>query len=479
MMDSPSTLHDLGDDHALERVPDGDRHTWLDISWSTVGIVTTLIQLFIGALVTFVGGMVIGLTAGFLVMLVGAALGAALGHIACRTGLSSTMIARRHGFGDKGAVITSSILAFMMIGLIAAENVLLYKGFLFFFGASDTLLNQVVAYGVMTLAWIGLTAYGFDLVTRVASVTLIGFLAVLAYMMVRIVDASGQSWVGVLTFQSQLPPEQLALLGAETAGGKLAFCVNLLIGTAGALALVDADLGRYARSSRDIGVAALLGNLFMDVGMVAFGGIAMYAGMPSLIEYYVNVEGMSADAAGRIALENPDRVAAAFIIFGGVVGTVLMVLAQSKAQVLNTYSSSLALTNLADSVFAWRPGRLLFVVLANLFSLVFLSGDMLVWFNSFLTILGVLTTCFTGIMIADYFVVAPALARRGRTPRQEAVNWAGVLSLCAGFVLAHYVLRDAVPIEFFTSLGVSATLYPLLRLSVLQPRPALAPAPAA
>ena len=42
------------EDHALETVPQADRKNWLALSWNTAGIVTSLVQLFFGALVTFV-----------------------------------------------------------------------------------------------------------------------------------------------------------------------------------------------------------------------------------------------------------------------------------------------------------------------------------------------------------------------------------------------------------------------------------------
>jgi len=472
-MDIEHSSHiDLGDDHALDRVPDGERHSWLQISWSTAGIVTTLVQLFVGALVTFVAGMKLGIAAGLVVTLAGSALGSALGHVACRSGLSSTMIARRHGFGTKGSALASSIFAFMIIGFIAAENMLLYKGFLFFFGFKDELATKAVILGLMAVAWIALTSWGFELVTRFSSLMLVGFLALLVFMLARIVGSSGQSVADVLSFGCQLPPDQLAALGADTPLGKLAFGVNVLIGSAGALALIDADLGRYARSSRDIAIAAVIGNLFMDVIMLAVGGVVMYAGLPALTEYYVQNQGLSPAEVAKLAFDSPDRIATAFIVFGGIAGAILMVLAQSKAQVLNTYSSSLALTNLADSLLGWKPGRMIFVVLANLLSMLFLAGNVIVWFNAFLTLLGVLTTCFSAIMLADYFLVErlrPRPSILGSKEVSEPVNWAGVIALGLGFVAAHYLLRPLIPIEFFSALAVSLFVYPLLRLYVLPP----------
>lgn len=465
--DSRRTFSAL-DDHALEPVPHGDRRGWLAISWSTVGIGTTLIQLYIGAMICFVAGVRIGLAAGIFVAALGSLIGWGTGHMAYRTGLTSTLMARRHGFGVRGSLITSSIFGFMLIGFIAVENVLLYKGFLFYFGLGDSITARVAGYGLLTLAWIVLTTWGFTLVTRVSSLMLVAFVLVLLYMLVVIGQASNVSFAAAIGFGTQVSAETLVTLGATTPLAKFVFCVNILAGSAGALALIDADLGRYARTSRDIGIAALLGNLSLDVVMVVLGGTVMFAGMPLLVDYYVGVESMSPAEAAHVATANPDRIAAAFIIFGGSLGAILMFAAQSKAQVLNTYSSSLSMANLMDALLGWRPGRFVFVVAVNALSLVFLYGNILAWFNSFLVVLGILTTCFAAIMLADYFIVRPRLPLAD--PGSEAINWAGVASLASGFVAAHYLLGQWNPIEFLSAITVSAVVYPCLRLGVLRPR---------
>jgi cytosine permease len=187
--------------------------------------------------------------------------------------------------------------------------------------------------------------------------------------------------------------------------------------------------------------------------------------MGAIVDYFVTVRGMEVGAAQQLALQSPDSIASAFIIFGGVLGAVLMVLAQSKAQVLNTYSGSLALTNLFDVAFNWRPGRIVFVVLANLIGLVMLYGKILALVNAWITILGVMTTALAMVMICDYFLVRPRLGQTDISAhREDAVNWSGVVSVVAATVLAHYVLNDWQPIEFFTSALTVLILYPTLRL---------------
>ena len=458
------------EDHALEPVPVGERKGWLDISWSTIGIGTTLIQLYIGAMICFVAGIKLGVAAGIAVAIAGSLLGWGAGHMAYKTGLTSTLMAREYGFGVKGSLITSTIFGFMLIGFIAVENVLLYKGLLFYLDAPDTLANRIIVYGALSAAWIVLTTWGFTLVTKVSSLMLISFIAVLAYILVHIFTRAEVTSVEALTFPSQYSTDTLGSMGLHSAWDKFVFCVNILAGSAGALALIDADLGRYARSSKDIGIAAALGNLSLDVVMVMVGAVILFAGMPVLVEYYVATEGLSARDAERIAIENPDRIAAAFVIFSGVLGAILMFVAQSKAQVLNTYSSSLSMANLMDALLRWRPGRFFFVIAVNALSMLFLYGEIIAWFNAFLVVLGILTTCFAAIMIADYFIVAkiaPELSRQHAN--EEQYNWAGIISIAAGFGLAHYVLIDINPIEFLTAVVVSLTIYPLLRTTVCRP----------
>ncbi len=461
---------ELIEDHALERVPDAARQDWLAISWNTVGIVTTLASLFVGALVSYIAGLWLGMAAGLTVAVLGGALGWAVGHVAYASGLSSTVMSRYYGFGIKGSMIGSAIFGFMMIGIIGVENILLYKGFLFYFGAPDTLSNQILAYGAMTALWIGLTANGFRAVTAVSSSMVIGFLAVLAYMMTVIIAQSGREWTELLSFGSQFETETLRELKALNPAGKFFACINLLMGSAGALALVDADLGRYARRSRDIAIAAFAGNFFLDIVMILLGGIIVFAGMPAIIDYYVSVAGLSPDEAARTALESPDAIAAAFIVFGGVIGAFLMVVAQVKAQVLNTYSGTLALTNLADVGFNWRPGRLYFVVLANVLSLLFLYRELLDWYIDFRVSLGVLTTCMASIMLSAYCVVHFTRGDQVHMAREpDTIDWAGIATMLLAFITARLLLVDLFPVEALTAFVTAFVLYPIFRLYLLKP----------
>jgi cytosine permease len=181
----------------------------------------------------------------------------------------------------------------------------------------------------------------------------------------------------------------------------------------------------------------------------------------------MNVSGLSVGMAHQQVLKSPDSIAATFMVFGGVLGFLLMILAQAKAQVLNTYSSSLCLANLFDAVFNWKPGRITFVILANIIALIMLYGEILHFVEAWIRLLGVLLSALAATIIMDYYVVSRRLKQS--TEELAIVNWAGVISILAAVYSAHWLLKPYQPIEVLTSLACIAVLYPLLRLKVLRP----------
>ena len=467
---SDNSLSETIEDHALERVPDDQRQGWLALTWNTAGVVVSLVQLFFGALVTFVAGFQAALVAGLIVMLICWPLSWASSHVAYRTGLSSTVMSRYFGFGKKGSIISSIIYSFMIIGFLALENALLYRGFLFYFKLSDTLTTKILIYGLMTVLWIILTSYGFKLIARASSITLTLSLVVLAYITYLVVSNGDRSVESLVSFGPQFSHDVLKGMGADSPAGRFIFAINVLIGSAGGMAMFGADIGRYARRSKDVGISTLIGLLSLDILMLWLGGIIMYAGGPALVDFYTQTAGMTHEAAQRASLESPDSIVAAFVVLGGAMGAWLLVLAQGKTQVLNNYAASLSLSNLFDAL-NLRMGRLTFVVLANVIGLLMLYGSILELIDSWVTILGVLVTAFAGIVVADYYIVKTLLGREPKAVQEEPenVNWAGVVTLLVSAFMAHYVLASILPIQAITTLIISILLYPLLRTTVLKP----------
>ena len=119
--------------------------------------------------------------------------------------------------------------------------------------------------------------------------------------------------------------------------------------------------------------------------------------------------------------------------------------------------------------FNWRPGRIVFVIGANVAALFFLGGEFLVWFKSFLVILGTLTTSIATVIAADYFVVRKIQKKRAAKGNLvEPWNWAGVLTVGLSFGLAHFALAGIIKIQVLTAIATVVIVYPLLRLFVFK-----------
>jgi len=455
------------EDHALERVPDGERENWLKISWNTVGLITTLVIMFFGAVVCFVAGIKIALLAGTVSFAIGGTLGWCIARVAVETGFSSTLITRKYGLGVRGSALASLIFGFLIIGFLAVENGLLYRGLLFFLNWPDNWHARIVLYGAMTVSWILLTAFGFWAVTRTSSLMIIGFLIVLAWMLTVVLAGSGTDLANTLYFGSQLDGATLAGMGIHSERDKFVFALNLLIGPACALALNTADFGRFGKSTGHVAAAAMIAIFFQSLVMMAIGGVLMKSAAPVMVDYFTNVSGLSVEAARHQVLKSPDSIAATFMVFGGVFGFLLMILAQAKAQVLNTYSSSLCLTNLFDAVFRWKPGRITFVVLANVIALVMLYGEILHFVEAWIRLLGVLLSALAATIILDYYLVSRRL--KPAPTAAEGVNWAGVSAILAAVYGAHWLFRPYQPIEVLSSLACVAVFYPALRLTIFRP----------
>ena len=354
----------------------------------------------------------------------------------------------------------------MILGFLALENALLYYGTLFMFGWAPTTVNAIGIYGVLTVAWIALTVFGLTLVQRTSTVLLVAFVA-LTVVLTWLAFARSGLGAGELLGAGPVVP------GFAGDGARFSAVLSILAGSAGALALVDADFARYARSTRDVGILAVGGSIMIDIVVVVLGTVIIHSGSGAVSRYLTENPAVAATQQGDTVADKltwmiGSNTGAFFVVLAGAAGFVLMYIAQVKAQVLNTYSGSLALSNLAHGLAGRTPGRVAMVVVGNLIALLMVAGDILGLINSYLGILGVTTTALAGVIIADYFVV-----RRRRVVRRdevESVNRAGVVSVAAAAVIGGVLQQTGVTsLGFLVALVIVLVAYPLLRRSVLRP----------
>ena len=455
------------EDHALTRVPLTERKSGWSLMTNTAGIASTLVQIAIAAAVTSMVGVGWGILAGVIVALFGGALGWGIGHVAYVSGTSSTVTTRYYGLGRRGSALASLVFAFMILGFLALENALLYYGTLFAFGWAPSLLNALAIYGILTVAWVLLTMYGMKVVQKTSTILLIAFVALTIIIAIIAVVDSHQTLGQILASGPADPHTPI--------GPTFLTVIAILAGSAGALALVDADYARYARSTKDVGILAVGGSIMIDIVVVVLGAVIVHASNATVASYLHANPASAASQVGSTIAEKinwmiANNTGAYFIILFGVTGFILMYVAQIKAQVLNTYSGSLTLSNLVESVSGKTGSRVVMVIVGNVVALAMIAFNILGLINSFLGILGVTTTALATVVIADFFLVRRR--RPAQTDELEQVNWAGVVSVVVAAVAGSVLSQVGVtPLGFLVSLIVVLVLYPLLRLSVLRPRP--------
>lgn len=451
-----SKLARAAEDHSLQSVPLQERRSGWSLALSPISVATALVIFAIGGFSIMLAGFSIGLLAGVIVAIIGVFLGKALGTIAFRTGVSSTVTSRLFGFGRKGSVIGSAIFAFMILGFLAMESALLYEGTLVMFALKDDWTNRILIYGLLTLLWIALAIFGLKLALRASGVMTIITLLVTFWLIYEIYVAQGMNPMDVFAYEGLVP-------GGGWEKFQAAFAV--MGATAGTIALVTMDFARYARSNKDVSILAAAGPLMQNIVMVVLGGLVTVGAVPQVIDYLLaRNAGMSPEEAGVVAgayvMEN---TGAFFVIFAGWVGFVTIYAAQAKAQAINAYSGSLSLVNIVDALTGWRPGRPMMVVVGNVIALGMIAAGILGQFAAYLAYLGTLTLSMSAVMIVDYFIV-----RKGKyVPSEHRVenwNWAGIITLIASAAVGIFLMASGIfSLGFMVSFVIALLLYPLLR----------------
>jgi cytosine permease len=450
------------DDNSLTPVPDEERKSGIYLSWLPAGVATSLLQLTIAGDITALVGSRWGLLAGAAVGSAVLILGWLFCNIAYREGLSSTVLPRFYGLGLRGSAISSAAFAFMIIALLASENVLLYNGTLFAFHWRDTTGLRILVYGVLTIAWVGLSSFGIKLVTRTSSALVLVFMCLLAYMVFHIYSGSSTSIGDAFT--------QANTVLTGSGSSRFVTVMGILGGQGSALILVNADYTRYARSRRAVGGVSLSGVIMLDIVGIALGILVLTGGNPMVARYLVlHGTATAATASAQATVLAATNTGAYFVIIAGGAGFALMYAAQTKVQVLNTYSGSLALSNLCYVLSGRHPNRFAMIVLSNAICLVMIAANVFGKLSGVLNVLGMVVMAFIALAIADFYIVNRSQVR-DTSAEVEPVNWAGVLTLIIASTVAYVLYRTgAFQYGFLASAVITVVLYPPLRTMVLKP----------
>lgn len=452
-------LENMMEDYSLEPVPAEVRRPWRELAAVGAGIGSSLAVLLTGGLITYMAGFWMGMLAAFIAFLVSTFFSVSLGIISFRDGYSSNIISRAYAFGTRGSALGSLIWAFMIIGFLGMESVLIGNSLLFYFNIESTFTVKLVFYLIMTGIWIVLSLFGNKLVSRVAEI-MIPLLFLMLLFMVFLLMNKG-SFIDAITHGILVPN--------VTLGQGFAVALNATVVLAGLLAIVVSDFTRFARSKKDVVKVSVVSNFALYGVTMVFGAIITYFGYQITLDYFTE-QGMSAEAAMMAAITNPGIM---LVLGGGIWGLLTIIFSQSKVQVGNSYEGALALVNLFDTGFNWRPGRAVMVVLANIISLVFIFGNILHYIEAFLTFGSVLLCVWVTIVLTDYYIIRGKL-KAGKQGIENladipSFNWKGLITLVVSTVIGMvFYQMNWFGIPFLISTPIALVLYTALSYLKIQ-----------
>ena len=414
---SQISLEAIIEDYALDVVPKNARISTISLVAIFLGMAASAYYLLLGGLVVYM----VGFTNGLISMVVSALLNtvfAILGaYIGFKEGLSSDLSSRFYGFGKLGSAITSCIYGFIFIGFLSIESAILQQTLSAYFP-----LSKPALYIILTLMWILFVIFGVRQVSLLNKVALPFFIVLFILMLAS--TGKPLSWDSLVSFQGGVIP------------GSTASAISIGLSTLG-LSFFLADYTRFAKTARSAILVALSFALpcFLVVPLIgALLAVSFCSPTPGVY----------------------------FVTAGGVIGVVAMMLSQVKIQAINSYSASLALSNLFAASINFKPGRLFWVIIANIIGGGLLFLNLFDQLPFFIEIAGMVSTAWATILCADYYLVRGPLRLAPKKiynfEKVPPVNIAGVLSMIAASILS-WILKPLLQIPALTAIPFGALLY--------------------
>ena len=409
------------DDHAVSRMPAGERKHWFVVFLQRYGQMSALSQFLLGATLGF--GMdfwqaFLALTLGAVILEVVAVFTGIAGQ---REGLSTSVLTRWTGFGRYGSSTLGLVITISLMGWFGVQNAVFAQGL-------ESLLPHAMplwSWEVITgLAVTGIVIWGFLSMTWTAYIAVPAFVGLCFY---SISKALGQESLGTLVASHHPGPALGIGAGATLVAG------GFIVG-----AVINPDMCRFNRNARDVVVNTILG---ITLGEYTIGLIGV------LLAHYAKTE----NVIGIVTTTS------------GAVGVLILVAATTKINDWNLYSGSLGLANFLDTAFGKRIHRALLTLIVGAIGTLLSALGILTHFVKFLTILGVAIPPVAAIVVVDYFILKThrrALETSRRSSRLPAwcPNWnlAGWVAWIAAALVGYYVNWGIASVN---SLVVAAILY--------------------
>jgi cytosine permease len=409
------------DDHAVSRMPPGERRNWFVVFLQRYGQLSALSQFLLGATLGF--GMnfwdaFLALTLGAVILEVVAIFTGIAGQ---REGLSTSMLTRWTGFGRYGSSLLGLVITISLMGWFGVQNAVFAEG-----------IQSLLPHAMPLAAWEVLTGllvtviviWGFLSMTWTAYITVPAFVLLCLY---SIGKALHKESLGSLVASAHPGPALGIGAGATLVAG------GFIVG-----AVINPDMCRFNRNARDVVLNTVLG---ITLGEYTIGLIGV------LLAHFARTE----NVIGIVTTTS------------GTIGILILVAATTKINDWNLYSGSLGLANSLDTAVGKRIHRALLTLIVGAIGTLLSALGILGHFEGFLTILGVAFPPVAAIVVVDYFVLKTYRQALKATRSSFSLpiwcpNWSasGMAAWIAGGLVGYYVHWGIASVN---SLVVAAIVY--------------------
>lgn len=412
------------DDYSLSRVPEDGKNPLWKVVMVRLGAISCLPILMVGAQIGY------GLTfwQGFFAVFVGSILlqvvGWAIGAIAAKEGLSTSLLSRWTGFGKIGSSLIGLIIAITCFGWFGIQNSIFAEGLYMASGVLNIQIWSVIAGIAITL----IVVYGFKIMSYTANIFLPLFVIGVFY-----------------AFFKMLEGHDISVLASEPAPGPvfaMGAAITMVSGGFILGAVITPDMTRFLRNGKEVFIAVLISTFVGELLFYSLGSLMAHA----------------ADTAD---------VTVIMYSLSGALGLLLVISSTIKINDVNLYVASLGTTNFFEATFGKQFNRGRVTVFLGVVGTLLSVIGILNYFVTFLTILGVTIPPIAGVMIVDYFILKRSRAEldesreKGTLPEATEIwNPISIITWIVSSLFGYFVTNIGIP--SVNSLIVSAILYYVL-----------------
>lgn len=402
---SNTTAHD---DYALCRVQaDAKKPLW-QIVVIRLGCFACVSQLMTGAALGF--GMtfndaILAVILGSIVLLV---VGAAVGIIAAREGLSTSLLSRWTGFGRTGSALIGLVISIASVGWFGVQNTVFAEGVF----QSTHLFNLQVWEIITGAAIIAIVYFGIQSLGWTANIALPAFLVAIAISTVQMFK--GHNILDLIASPAPGPALSLATGATMVAG-------SFIIG-----AVISPDICRFLKKGKDVFWMTLISTFVGELSMCLLAVLMAHA------------------------IKSSDIMKIIFSL-SGLIGVIIVIFSTIKVNDINLYAASLGTTTAMNAFFKRKFDRGSITIILGVIGTFLSVIGVINYFVSFLVVLGVTIPPVAGIISIDYFILKRDRAvleeskEKGELPKQcETWNPIAIIAWTTGSLVGYFV-KGGIP----------------------------------